>query len=227
MSFDLPPPSSTKRSKAATPKAPACWFDKCTPHQLSQLLQAVGQPVTHDGKDTMAARLRAHPVASQYRVELREMTAHQIAIRDQYYREHGTAMPNDPYNHPDGKSLKLLRSDCAAAGLKTAGSRFDLVLSLLRHRCTASAPPPAAAAPSAMPVCAEAAGAGWCGSGGSSGGGSSGGADRSGAVVAGGSPHPEAPPPAARASALPPLDWVEQDFLVGRLRKRIFVWRAQ
>ena len=225
MSFDLPPPSSTKRSKAATPKAPACWFDKCTPHQLSQLLQAVGQPVTHDGKDTMAARLRAHPVASQYRVELREMTAHQIAIRDRYYREHGTAMPNDPYNHPDGKSLKLLRSDCAAAGLKTAGSRFDLVLSLLRHRCTTCAPPPAAA-PSAMPVCADAAGAGGGGSG-SSGGGSSGGADRSGAVVAGGSPHPEAPPPAARASALPPLDWVEQDFLVGRLRKRIFVWRAQ
>ena len=224
MSFDLPPPSSTKRSKAATPKAPACWFDKCTPHQLSQLLQAVGQPVTHDGKDTMAARLRAHPVASQYRVELREMTAHQIAIRDQYYREHGTAMPNDPYNHPDGKSLKLLRSDCAAAGLKTAGSRFDLVLSLLRHRCTTCAPPPAAP-PSETPVCAD-AGAGG-GSGGSGGGGSSGGADRSGAVVAGGSPHPEAPPPAARASAPKPLDPARQEDLVDRLRKEIYSRRGQ
>ena len=224
MSFDLPPPSSTKRSTAATPKAPACWFDKCTPRQLSQLLQAVGQPVTHDGKDTMAARLRAHPVASQYRVELREMTAHQIAIRDQYYREHGTAMPNDPYNHPDGKSLKLLRSDCAAAGLKTAGSRFDLVLSLLRHRCTTCAPPPAAP-PSETPVCAD-AGAGG-GSGGSGGGGSSGGADRSGAVVAGGSPHPEAPPPAARAPALPPLDWVHRADLEERLRQEIYSRRAQ
>lgn len=114
--------SSTQARKAkAKPQAPQ-WFETLTAEQLVELCASCGAPGL-GSKPELIARLLAGPAAE--------------------FAPTGRAGP--------GHTVASLREQCAKAGLRNSGDRFELVVRILRHRSGLDAGPPTKKARVARP----------------------------------------------------------------------------
>lgn len=100
------------------PKTSGCFFSGLTGAELSELARAAGAPVS-GAKPDLVARLRAHPVCSAYADEGRSGTLSRATL------EWVGARPG--YQLPELKQL------CKDAGLRSTGTKYELVLSLVRR----------------------------------------------------------------------------------------------
>ncbi len=117
------------------PKGTAgCFYSGCTGAQLVELLRALALPVS-GSKAELVARLRAHPAAAPYADEARSGTVSRVTLEWVGAR--------------DGATLESVKEACRAAGLKVTGTKYALVLSLLRRAGPGGAAPADAAKPRA------------------------------------------------------------------------------
>lgn len=93
-----------------------CFYSSCTGAQLTELLRALGLPVS-GAKPDQVARLRAHPAAAPYADEARTGTLSRVTLEWVGAR--------------DGATLESIKEECRAAGLRVSGNKFQLVLALL------------------------------------------------------------------------------------------------
>jgi hypothetical protein len=122
------------------PKKPAgCFFSGLTGAHLAECLRAISAPVS-GSKGELVARLRAHPLSAPYAVEGRAPTLSRATVEFVGGR--------------DGLQMCDIKERCKAAGVKTSGNKFDLVLRLLQAAGGVVAPPAAAPprAPSTKPA---------------------------------------------------------------------------
>jgi hypothetical protein len=113
-----------KKAKGAA----GCMYAGLTGAQLAELLRAVCAPVSGSNKEALVQRLREHPLAARYAVEGRSPTLSRATL--------------DLVGGRDGLQLADIKEECKQKGLRVSGTRFELVLSLLRVAGGAEAPPP-------------------------------------------------------------------------------------
>ena len=149
MLYGIGRPKAKKPAKK--PKGPpGCWFSKCTISELTEMLRAVGAPVSGN-KVELVDRLHAHPIAATYGTEFRMPSFRQFAARERmmmdsygYDSDDGVAELPSMHGNCNGRAVSDIKEECRQRGLKVTGNRYDLVLSLLRAKA-APAPAPGAA----------------------------------------------------------------------------------
>jgi len=128
-------------------KSYANWFEKLSPEQLSALCEAADLPRS-GSRPKKVERLLSSDLTNRYALEATgadDSRAYALAIRgdeDAWRNDFGQG---DSGRYGAAKALRkipcsFLKSECDAAGLKTAGGRYDLVLRLARHASGKAAP---------------------------------------------------------------------------------------